>query len=109
MAPRAIELLTPAAGRLAADFVRFAEASNVDVQHLDGSESNSDQENLLWVCRSCSVIFGILLRSAGIGRLTCQFDPAAGARSLGQWITAVQGMKGESSMDPASAIAISRR
>jgi len=78
----------------------------VEVHHLDGDESNTDPENLLWACRSCNVRVGLVLRVAGIGRLTRQFNPTAGAQSLGQWITAVQGMRGESNMDPASAIAM---
>jgi hypothetical protein len=38
-----------------------------------------------------------VLRRAGIGRLTVQYNPAGkGATSLGQWLTAVMSMKGES-------------
>ena len=36
------------------------------------------------------------LRAAGLGRPTRQFNPAGGARSLGQWLAAVMSMKGES-------------
>jgi hypothetical protein len=82
---------------------------NVEVHHLDGDESNTDRRNLLWSCRRCNVKVGFVLRRAGIGRLTRQFNPnLEGAMSLGQWVTAVQGMKGESNMDPASAVAIIR-
>jgi len=51
----------------------------------------------------------MVLRNAGIGRKTQQFNPGSkprGARSLGQWIAALQGLRGESNIDPASAIAI---
>jgi hypothetical protein len=38
------------------------------------------------------------LRRAGIGRKTRQYNPASdGAKTLGQWLTAVTSMKGESS------------
>ena len=41
---------------------------------------------------------GNTLRRAGIGRKTRQYNPASeGATSLGQWLTAVTSMKGESS------------
>ena len=37
------------------------------------------------------------MKRAGLGRRTRQFNPAAeGARSVGQWLTAVMSMKGES-------------
>jgi hypothetical protein len=43
---------------------------------------------------------------AGLGRPTRQFNPQAeGAKSLGQWLTAVLSMKGESqAMDAAAAV-----
>lgn len=38
-----------------------------------------------------------MLRRAGIGRLTVQYNPASkGAASLAQWLTAVLSMRGES-------------
>jgi hypothetical protein len=38
-----------------------------------------------------------VLRRAGLGRLTRQYNPASeGAASLGQWLTAVLSMRGES-------------
>jgi hypothetical protein len=50
------------------------------------------------------VLFANTLRNAGIGRLTRQFNPPSqGARSLGQWLTAVQSMKGESIAMPIAA------
>jgi len=52
----------------------------------------------VWTCRSCNVLCANTLRRAGIGRKTRQYNPAsAGATSLGQWLTAVTSMKGESS------------
>jgi len=43
------------------------------------------------------------LRAAGLGRPTRQFNPPQGARSLGQWLTAVTSMKGESNAMPVAA------
>jgi len=74
---------------------------------VDGDEGHWDPENLMWSCRPCNVIVGIVFRDCGIGRRTRQFNPQTqGAQTLGQWIQAVQGMRGESNMDPAAAIAI---
>jgi hypothetical protein len=70
---------------------------NVEVGHLDGHEEHGEPANLLWTCRSCNVRCANTLRRAGIGRLTLQYNPASkGAVSLGQWLTAVMSMRGES-------------
>jgi hypothetical protein len=44
------------------------------------------------------------LRRAGLGRLTVQYNPASkGAVSLGQWLTAVLSVKGQSDQMTVSA------
>jgi hypothetical protein len=65
--------------------------------HISGDERDSAPENLIWNCRACNTGLGIIFKRAGIGRRTRQFDPleAEGAKSLGQWLTAVMSMKGE--------------
>ena len=77
---------------------------------MDGLEENTAPENLFWTCRSCNVRSALALKRAGIGRRTRQFNPAsAGARSLGQWLTAVTAMKGESTaMTVPDAVAMIR-
>jgi hypothetical protein len=71
---------------------------NVEVGHISGDERDSSAENLIWNCRACNTRLGIAFKPAGIGRRTRQFNPpeAEGAKSLGQWLTAVMSMKGES-------------
>lgn len=65
--------------------------------HLDGHEENTAAENLIWNCRACNTRLGVVYKRLGIGRRTHQFNPAGqGATSLGQWLTAVLSMKGES-------------
>ena len=83
---------------------------NVEVGHLDGHEENSEPANLVWTCRSCNVLCANTLRRAGVGRLTAQYNPAAeGAASLGQWLTAVMSMRGESdAMSVPDAVAMIR-
>ena len=51
---------------------------------------------------AASVLTAVLcanaLKRAGLGRKTRQYNPASdGAKTLGQWLTAVTSMKGESS------------
>jgi hypothetical protein len=80
----------------------------VEVGHVDGHEENTVPRNLVWTCRRCNVLCGIALRRAGIGRKTRQYNPASdGAKTLGQWLTAVTSMKGESSdMAVSDAVAL---
>ncbi len=58
----------------------------------------------MWTCRSCNVRCGITLKRARIGRRTRQYNPEGeGAKTLGQWLTAVTSMKGESGVMPVDA------
>ena len=69
----------------------------MEVGHLDGHEENTAPENLLWNCRACNTKLGVVYKRLGMGRRTRQYNPhAQGATSLGQWLTAVMSMKGES-------------
>jgi len=77
----------------------------VEVHHLDGREENIEPENLAWACRSCNTALGIAFKHAGLGRLTRQYNPKRpGARTLGQWVTAVLSMRGEGPMEPGAAV-----
>jgi hypothetical protein len=72
---------------------------------VDGHEENTTPANLTWACRSCNTTIGFVLRNAGLGRRTRQYNPAAkGARTLSQWVTAVLSMKGQGTMAPAAAV-----
>jgi hypothetical protein len=69
----------------------------VEVGHLDGHEENTAPENLIWNCRACNTKLGVVYKRLEIGRRTRQYNPGTqGATSLGQWLTAVLSMKGES-------------
>jgi hypothetical protein len=49
------------------------------------------------------------MRRAGVGRLTHQYNPQGGAKSVGQWLTAVTSMKGENgAMSVPDAVAMIR-
>ena len=65
--------------------------------HLDGFEENTAAENLIWTCRACNTRAGVVFKRLGLARRTRQYNPASeGATSLGQWLTAVMAMKGQS-------------
>src|SRR5207244_2883111 len=64
----------------------------------EAAEEDGKPENLSWNCRRCNTTIGVVMTRAGLGRRTHQVNPTGqGARSLGQWLTAVLSMKGESS------------
>ena len=79
---------------------------SIDIHHINGLEEDTEPVNLVWACRSCNVRAGIAMKRAGLGRKVRQFNPQSqGAKSLGQWLTAVLSMKGESdAMDTAAAV-----
>ena len=68
----------------------------IEVGHVDGHEENNNPENKIWTCRSCNVNGEHDAQGSDIGRLTHQYNPEKGATSVGQWLTAVMSMKGES-------------
>jgi len=81
------------------------------VGHIDGHEEHVEPVNLAWTCRSCNVKMANTMHAAGLGRKTHQYNPAAsdGAQSLGQWLTAVMAMRGESDeMSVREAVALIR-
>jgi hypothetical protein len=74
------------------------------VGHLDGFEENTASENVIWNCRACNTRLGVVFKRLGMGRRTRQSNPAQkGATSLGQWLTAVMSMKGQSQEMTVSA------
>lgn len=83
---------------------------NVEVGHLDGHEENNDRSNLAWNCRSCNTTLGAAFKKLGIGRRTRQYNPETGAQSVGQWVQALQSLRGEAGavMEPAAALEMVR-
>lgn len=78
---------------------------NIDIDHVDGREENTNPENLIYLCRSCNTTKGAHFARAGAGRLTNQYNPAgssSGARSMGQWVNALMVLKGHSDSMPLS-------
>jgi hypothetical protein len=82
--------------------------TNVEIEHVNGFEEDNEPENKCWACRRCNTKKGALMARLGMGRRTVQYNPvnpARGAASLGQWMTAVLSAKGESdAMGVADAV-----
>jgi hypothetical protein len=78
----------------------------LQVHHLDGVESHLDSHNLIRTCRSCNQLADRILKAAGWGTKTRQYNPAGkGARSLGAWMAAVMTVTGQApQMDLREAI-----
>ncbi len=60
----------------------------LDVEHINGRETDSAPDNLMWACRSCNVKKANVMRKRGLGTKTHQYNPG-GAKTLAQWLTAV--------------------
>lgn len=51
-----------------------AKRPGVEVAHIDGNESNTAPENLAWTCRSCNQKVAAVMKRAGVGRPTNQYN-----------------------------------
>lgn len=47
----------------------------IEVAHIDGDETNTFPENLAWTCRVCNQQVATVMRRAGVGRPTNQYNP----------------------------------
>lgn len=82
------------------------------VHHVDGNESNGDVKNLTRACHSCNGKVAAIMRRVGLGKPTRQFNPkhrgrsktSSGARSLGEYLSAIAILKGEQTGNVASAV-----
>jgi hypothetical protein len=80
---------------------------NVSVGHIDGNESHGEPDNLMWTCKRCNAIQATLLKAAGVGRPTNQYNPRKRARGGGQmaeYAAAIKVMRGEFEGDAAAAM-----
>jgi hypothetical protein len=58
--------------------------------HIDGNENHGGPDNLVEACRRCNVRKANVMRAAGIGKRTRQYNPdAKPAANLAQWTMAV--------------------
>jgi hypothetical protein len=70
----------------------------LDIDHIDGHESNGSRRNLMYLCRSCNTLKGITQKRAGEGTRTRQYNPqpaAATAPGFRQYVDAVHVLRGD--------------
>lgn len=80
---------------------------NVGVDHIDGNESNGSRENLMWACKSCNGLKSNVMRKAGIGKLTRQYNPKKRGSSSAEMLeygNAIKVMRGEFDGDVSAAM-----
>lgn len=81
----------------------------VEVAHIDGDETNTTPENLAWTCRSCNQRVAAVMRKAGVGRPTNQYNPAKkrkGATDYREYARALGILDGSATGDVADAVAL---
>jgi len=93
----------------------------LDVDHIDGDESNGRRSNLQKLCRRCNTLKGAWLRRRGRGVLTEQFNPSKKRRKkpagiskakekqmIGEYAHLLRVMRGEPHGGQASAEAFDK-
>lgn len=78
--------------------------NTAEVHHISGDESDSDPQNLMWACRACNTRVGVLMKNAGLGRRTRQFNPAKLKGEMARYAAAIKVMRGEFPGDVAAAV-----
>jgi hypothetical protein len=48
----------------------------VGVDHISGDESDLHPQNLIWACKSCNGKKAAVMKAAGLGKLTRQYNPS---------------------------------
>jgi hypothetical protein len=86
---------------------------NVLPHHVNGNETETVRENLVWACKSCNGKVGHTLRKHGIGRLTKQYNPGKGrprsrSAAMAEYGAAIKVMRGQFEGDVAKAVATIR-
>lgn len=77
---------------------------NVGVHHVSGIEDDCDPQNLMWACKSCNGKVAVLMRNAGLGKKTRQYNPRALKGEMAQYGAAIKVMRGEWPGDVAAAV-----
>jgi hypothetical protein len=79
----------------------------VEIAHVNGVEDDGEPENLMWTCRACNSTMAVILKNAGLGKRTRQYNP--GRRpSQAEYAAAIKVMRGLWPGDVSKAVATIR-
>jgi len=84
-------------------------ASKVEVAHIDGNETNTTRENLGWTCRPCNQKVAAVMKKAGVGRRTHQYNAGRkrkGATDYREYAQALGILDGSAIGNVADAVAL---
>lgn len=85
---------------------------NIDAHHITGDESDGGREGLMWACRSCNTAIAILMKGAGLGKPTNQYNAARSGKSrrdmMRDYGNAIKVMRGDFEGDVGAAVATIR-
>lgn len=79
----------------------------LEVGHIDGDETNTRPDNLAWTCRPCNQKVAAIMKAAGVGRPTNQYNPRRRKKGISdwrEWVHAISITKGEETGDVQKAI-----
>lgn len=86
---------------------------NIDLHHIYGDEADDEPDNLMWACRPCNVKVSILMKRAGLGKPTNQFNAGRGRGlsrrdAMREYGNAIKVMRGDFEGDVSAAVATIR-
>jgi hypothetical protein len=82
-----------------------ANPERLDIDHIDGDESNGEKWNLQYLCRSCNTRKGIVQTAAGAGRRTVQRNPQP-VPTFRRYVDAIRILRGDVAGDVRNAAAV---
>ena len=82
---------------------------NVGIDHVDGNEDHGEPENLVWCCKACNSVKDNVLKAAGLGKKTAQYNPkrrggGSKRREMEEYAAAIKVMRGQFDGDVAAAV-----
>jgi hypothetical protein len=67
---------------------------NVGVHHVTGNEDDGHPDNLQWACKRCNAKIAHLMKQAGVGKRTAQYNPKKrGSSTMGEYAAAIKVMR----------------
>ena len=79
----------------------------IEVGHIDGDETNTTQKNLVWTCRPCNAKVAAVMKRAGVGRPTNQYNPKRkGATDYREYARALGILDGSAMGNVRDAVAL---
>jgi hypothetical protein len=85
-----------------------ADDRSIDIDHISGNEADDEDDNKMWLCRSCNTSKGVQQARARVGLRTVQFNPQKSAPAFSEFRTAAAILTGKAPGNVARATEVIR-